>query len=343
MRERLTTFLRRHKEAVAAMRAWVTGFGPVERRHVAVLGVVAIVMVGFFQYMLFMPPATFPVQTVIAVPEGMTLREASVYLSAHGVVRSPETLMIAVMLLGAEETVKAGDYFFEQPLTVFEVASRIGNGEFGLRPLRVRIPEGSTSYQIAEILEKKLGTIDKEEFIALSKDKEGFLFPDTYFLLPNATPAQIIDIMERNFYLRVAPLEDKIAAFGKPLTEVVTMASLLEKEARWTEERQVISGILWNRIEVNMPLQVDAVFGYIHSTDIYHPKFSDLKVDSPYNTYKNKGLPPGPIASPSLSSIEAAVTPTDNDYLFYLTGRDGKMYYSKTFAEHVDKKYRYLK
>jgi UPF0755 protein len=148
--------------------------------------------------------------------------------------------------------------------------------------------------------------------------------------------------MEQNFYHRIEPLEGLIADFGKPLDEVLTMASLLEKEARTPVSRRTIAGILWNRIDANMPLQVDAVFGYIKKGDIYSPKFSDLKVDSPYNTYKYKGLPPGPIANPSLASIRAAVTPIESSYLFYLSDRGGRMHYSTAYSQHLRYKRMYL-
>ncbi|MBP9816793.1 MAG: endolytic transglycosylase MltG, partial [Candidatus Pacebacteria bacterium] len=103
-----------------------------------------------------------------------------------------------------------------------------------------------------------------------------------------------------------------------------------------------VSGILWNRIELGMPLQVDAVFGYIQDTQTYSPSFDDLEIESPYNTYRNKGLPPGPIANPGVNSILAAVTPTKTEYLYYLTGRDGKMYYAETFEAHKANRARYL-
>lgn len=312
-------------------------------RHIALLLLVIAFTATSLYFFGIRPPKAFPTFTLITIPEGMTLSEASDYLEAHQVLRSSALFRTVVTLMGGEEKIQAGDYFIERPLSVFEVAGRVMQGDYGLLPIKVRIPEGATSYQIASILERAIPTFRKDEFIELAAAKEGFLFPDTYFFLPNTSPAQIVDIMERNFYRRISVLEDRIAMFGVPLTEVITMASLLEKEARWLDERRIIAGILWNRIKIDMPLQVDAVFGYINSTSTFHPKFSDLKVESPYNTYRNKGLPPGPIASPSLISIEAAVTPKENDYLFYLTGRDGKMYYSETFAEHVTKKYRYLK
>jgi UPF0755 protein len=323
--------------------AFLFGMGPRERRQIAVVFLTCAMVVAYCYVSFYRPPGVFPVRTILTIPEGMNLTEAAEYLAAHGVVRSPGAFRNAVWLMQSETNLKAGAYFFERPLSVVEVAQRLIAGNYGLRPVKVRIPEGATTYEIGAILERKLGTVDAETFTMLARPKEGYLYPDTYFFLPNASISQIIDVMERNFYAQLEPLATDILNSGKTLHEIVTMASLLEKEARWLDERRMIAGILWNRIGIGMPLQVDAVFGYINSTSTFHPKFSDLRVDSPYNTYKYKGLPPGPIASPSLVSIEAAATPQENDYLFYLTGRDGNMYYSENFKQHVDYKYRYLK
>lgn len=326
-----------------AIGRFVTGFGRQERQQIALVALTAVVTVAYGYFAFFRAPSDFPVLTALSVPEGMTLSEVSEYLAAHEVVRSGTVFRTTVWLLGGEGAAKAGVYFFERPLTVIEVATRVLNAEYGLKPIKVRIPEGATSYQIAEILHSKLGTVDANEFMEAARRKEGYLFPDTYYFLPDASVAQIIDVMERNFYDRLKPLEKEIAHYNLPLHEVVTLASLLEKEANTFESKRMIAGIIENRLKKDMPLQIDAVFGYIKSTKTFSPKFSDLKIDSPYNTYKNKGLPPGPIASPSLSSIEAAITPEQSDYLYYLTGRNGKMYYSKNFSQHLSYKNQYLR
>jgi UPF0755 protein len=127
------------------------------------------------------------------------------------------------------------------------------------------------------------------------------------------------------------------------LSLLVIMASLLEREAKTLADKRMVAGILWNRIKIGMPLQVDAVFGYIHDRATYSPSFDDLHVDSPYNTYLNKGLPPGPIDNPGLDSIIAAATPTKTSDLYYLTGSDGQMHYAKTFEQHKQNRALYLK
>ena len=127
-----------------------------------------------------------------------------------------------------------------------------------------------------------------------------------------------------------------------PTRDVIIMASMLEKEARQLETRRVIAGILWKRLERGMPLQVDAVFGYILDRDTFSPSLNDLSINSPYNTYTHTGLPPGPIGNPGLESLDAALHPVETPYWYYLTGADGTMHYARTFAEHVANR-KYLK
>ena len=319
------------RTAVRTWGGWIT---------ISVLFAIVVAIQAYFLW--FTPPKAFPVHTIIDVPEGITLDQAVRHLEKENLVRSSLLTRFFILVLDDESSVRAGDYYFEEPLNSWDMAKRIVAGDFGLTPIKVTIPEGATTYQIADILEERLGRFDAVTFLARTKDKEGYLFPDTYYFMPNATIEEVVETMEETFTERIAELQNRIEAFGRPLDEVITMASLLEKEARTLESRRTIAGILWNRLSIDMPLQVDAVFGYIAGTETFHPNYSDLEVESPYNTYKNKGLPPGPIANPGLRSIEAAVTPINSDYIFYLTGRDGNMYYSETYAEHLRNKQLYL-
>ncbi len=205
----------------------------------------------------------------------------------------------------------------------------------GLKPVKVTIPEGSTVRQAAAILKNALGDFDSDAFIALGKPDEGYLFPDTYFFIPGVSPQAVIQTMKDTFDKRVSPLLPQIQAFGRSESDVVITASILEKEARQPETRRTIAGILWKRLKLGIPLQVDATFGYISGTDTYSPSPEDLKIDSPYNTYKYPGLPPGSIGNPGIETIEDAITPIKTPYLYYLTDKEGNIYYAKTLAEHV--------
>jgi UPF0755 protein len=152
----------------------------------------------------------------------------------------------------------------------------------------------------------------------------------------------ILSVFSNSFHTHVSKIQSQITAFGKPVPEVLTMASLLEKEAADTQSRRTIAGILWKRIQSGMPLQVDAVFPYILGKNSYELTREDLKVDSPYNTYKYTGLPVGPIANPSLDSILAAVTPIKTNYVFYLSDRQGNFHFATTYEQHLANKKKYV-
>jgi UPF0755 protein len=307
-----------------------------------VLAAVLLFVSGWLYFGVAQPPAFFPLKSIITIPSGVSLQQAAVILKDAQAVRSAVAFRVMVSLNEGGDNVLAGDYYFDEPLTLKEMVHRITNGEFGLSPVRVTIPEGATTYRMAEILDDKLVKFDPVAFSLLTQDKEGYLYPDTYFFLPNVSASDVVAELERTFYERLQSIEEKIATFGKPVHEIITMASLLEKEAHKFDQRQQIAGVLWHRLDIGMPLQVDAVFGFIERTDTFSPKFSDLKTDSPYNTYENKGLPPGPIGSPSLSAIEAAVTPVPTDALFYLHGRDGALRVARTYKEHLTNRRNYL-
>lgn len=315
-------------------------------RHAPQIGAVLVALFFFSSaYVYFgtyQPSAFFPIHSIVTVPEGVGVRETADILYEHQAIRSSFAFRVALRLVGEQVRVQAGDYYFDQPLTLTEVAQRVMRGEFGLEPVKVVIPEGATTYQIAEIFADTFEKFDPVTFLMFAEEKEGYLFPDTYLFLPNVRTAQVLDTLERTFYERLGTLEKDIASFGRPIHEVVTMASLLEKEAYSHDDRLQIAGVLWQRIAINMPLQVDAVFGFIERVETFSPNFSDLEVDSPYNTYKNKGLPPGPIGSPSLSSIEAAVKPIATEALFYLHGKDGILRLAHTYEEHLVNRRRYL-
>lgn len=312
------------------------------RRSIVIL--IAIGSVALLSYVfLIAPPSSFPTGNLIAVPEGASAKQAGQLLEEQGVVRNGTAFSIAVTILGADRGVRAGDYLFKEPKDLFSVARAITTGAFGLEPLRIRIPEGATTKEMAKIYSSQLQRFDAEKFIEKAQPEEGFLFPDTYFFLPNATEDIVIKAMRQNFDTNIAQLAGEIDTFGKPLRDVVIMASILEKEAFNHEDRRKIAGVLWRRIKIDMALQVDAAFLYSIGRATFTLTKEDLaNKDDPYNTYVHKGLPPGAIGSPSLSSLEAAVTPIDGDYLFYLADRNHVTYYSKTYEEHLRLKALYI-
>src|SRR5690606_26432746 len=191
------------------------------------------------------------------------------------------------------------------------------------------------------LFEEKFEFFDKESFLA--SITEGHLFPDTYFVPVTATSEYAIRMFENNFERKVEDIREEVAQSGKDFNDILIMASIIEGEARAEKDMKIISGILWKRIEIGMPLQVDATFVYLLGKGTSDLTRADLETDSPYNTYLYKGLPPTPISNPGLAAIRAALSPTETEYLYFLTGDDGKMHYSKTHDEHVAKKSQYIK
>lgn len=288
-------------------------------------------------------PKEFHARTIITVRNNSGLNEIAQTLAEQKVIKSPFWFRALVILMSGQAGVQAGDYYFEKPAGIFGVSSRLTHGAFGLTPVRVTFPEGMTVTQMATILRDQLIDFDSEAFIRSAKPKEGYLFPDTYLFLPNANPQTIVSTLENNFDAKIKTIDGAIKSFKKPLKDVVVMASILEAEARTTETRETISGILWKRLGLGMPLQVDAPFQYIIGKNTFQLTLDDLKFDSPYNTYKYKGLPPTAIGNPGIDALTAAVTPTKSPYFFYLSDVRGNMHYTKTYEEHLANKERYLK
>jgi UPF0755 protein len=206
----------------------------------------------------------------------------------------------------------------------------------------VTIPEGSDTKTIARILFEKLPNFDRRGFLQATEGKEGYLFPDTYFFMPSDTTEAILSVFNNAYHSKISKLQAEIEKSGHTELEILTMASILEKEANKLADRKMIAGVLWHRIDISMPLQVDAVFPYILGKNTFEVTLDDLQYDSPYNTYKYKGLPPGPIDNPGLSSITAALEPTKNNYIFFLSDLQGNFHFATTYDQHVANKKKYL-
>lgn len=314
-------------------------FGTRKRRAVAFS--IAFVLCAFYLG-LYRAPDNFKEGHIVTIEEGVTLEGIAQQLAADNIIRSPFLFRAGVIALGGETSARAGDYHFGERQGALAVAYRIANARFGLDPVVVRIPEGLSVEEIAAQIEGTLEGFDPELFKVLAKGHEGYLFPDTYYFLPNAKAGDVYRIMRRTFDSRIEEIRDQIDAFGMPLEDVVTMASILEREASDYETKRTIAGVLWNRIEIGMPLQVDAAFVYLLGKGTNQLTLEDLRVDSPYNTYTNTGFPPTPIGNPGLESLRAAVNPEESDYFFYLADKNGITYFSRTFEEHKQKKALYL-
>jgi len=310
------------------------------RRSTIIIAVVGLCIIG--AYLTFVrAPSRFPVDELVTIPSGSTTGEAAQILKDASVVRSTIALRVIVRLFGSDKAVRAGDYLFKQPEDVFSVAHAISVGAFGLEPERIRVPEGATVKQMSQIFGTYLKRFNVEGFSAKAQSLEGYLFPDTYFFLPNANEDAVILALRQNFEQHLhasiegmgsTTLSDLIEHSGKSESDIVILASIIEREARNTKDRRLISGVLWNRLKLGMALQVDATFLYTLGKGTFQLTLQDLASDSPYNTYKNKGLPPTPIGSPSYDSLLAAVLPTKSKYLYFLADHTGVTHYCEDWA-----------
>ena len=305
---------------------------------VCALGLIVLVSYLF----VIQPPDQFPVGDLVSIPEGTSLHDAAQILYDNGTIRSPLVFELLVSIEGSERSIHAGDYLFTQPLTIFGVAHAVAVGQYGLAPVRISVPEGATAKEMSVLFASRLQRFDAKQFLAAAQPDEGYLFPDTYYFLPNATESVVLQAMRQNFDTHVVSIEPKIASSTHSLHDIVIMASIVEREASNSADRHVIAGVLWNRIAKGMPLQVDSPFWYSLGKGTFDLTVQDLKNDSPYNTYVNKGLPPTAISNPSLDSLDAAADPTPNDYLYFLADRSGVTHFCKTYSCQLANKAKYF-
>jgi UPF0755 protein len=294
-------------------------------------------------YFYFKKPQGFVPETVVTVSSGESLTTIAKNLKEQNVITSSFWFINLVIFRHGETSVTAGDYIFHEPENIVSVARRFTTADFQLTPIKVTIPEGSSTYDIADIVSKKFAGFDTVKFLELSRSKEGYLFPDTYFLFATVKPDALITILEDNFKTKITPLLPKIEASGRSLHDVLVLASLLEEEAMTTRDREIVAGIFLKRLSIGMLLQSDAPFKYINGKTSAELTQTDLKIDSPYNTYRYPGLPPTPVSNPGLDSINAALNPASTKYFYFLSDSEGKIHYAATLAEHNKNVRKYLR
>ncbi|HQT82578.1 MAG TPA: endolytic transglycosylase MltG [Candidatus Paceibacterota bacterium] len=325
------------RTAVSACTAHLRRFA---RQWAVVLVLLAFAVGGY--RLLLSPPADFTPGSTVVIPDGASAPLAAQTLADAHIIAHPAVLRALLRIADASGRIQAGAYRFAAPENALTVAYRLVVGAYGLPAVRITFTEGTTVREMAAQVAAAFPGISADGFFTAAQSDEGYLFPDTYFFPPSANAASIIAAMRANFDAKIASSSGEIQASGRSLSDIVTMASLVEKEARTTVNRRIVAGILYNRLKLNMPLQVDAVFGYIYGRDTYSPSYVDLKVNSPYNTYTHTGLPPGPIDNPGMDSLEDALNPTKTNYLYYLTDKNGVMHYATTYAEHQANQRKYL-
>jgi UPF0755 protein len=280
---------------------------------------------------------TFPINTPFVVAEGMFPYEIAQQLEAQHFIQSAIYFEVIHKIKFKGEYLQAGTYTFREPTTTTAVIQSLMEGK-NLSPLtKVTFPEGFRILDLYTYLPKSFASSTYD----ISPALEGYLFPDTYYIRSDMNVHDVISMLQNNFKEKTKFLDEAISTFSPD--EIVILASIIEREAKDTESKYLVSGILQNRLRIDMPLQVDTSFDYLFDKESSELTERELEYDSPYNTYLYKGLPPTPIANPGLESIMAALNPRETDYLYYLTGTDGAFYYARTFEEHKRNKDTYLR
>ena len=298
---------------------------------------------------------------VIDIPTGSTLNQVTDILKENNLIKNKIIFKLYVRLSDNSSKLKSGKYLFNQTYSNKEIINDLSKGKVYNDGIRITIPEGSTSIEIVDLLTKNnLGDkkvykklinnpkefknrfkfLDDENIVSL----EGFLYPSTYYFKEDESEKYILNHMLETFESKYNDkLQKRQKELNKSLYEVINLASIVEKEAVLDEDRPIIASVFYNRINIGMPLQSDATIQYIFKERKKSITYNDLKIDSPYNTYKVQGLPPTPIANPGIKSIEAVLYPANTEYLYFVATIEGGNNYSKTYEEHIKNVEQYRK
>ncbi len=302
----------------------------------------------FLMAILFVTSVYFPLeensvtQKIVNIPSGTSAKEIVGILEQNEIIKKNNyTFRILIKIMKLEDKLKYGEYSISPSMNMLQILDKLVKGE--VKTYKITIPEGYTCTQIAELLEKK-EIASKVAFLELVKNKdkplEGYLFPDTYEIPKKYGAEETARVLLSNF--NQIAIENNFAGkskeIGFSLDEIIILASIIEKEAKFSDEKNKVSSVFHNRLKTGMKLQSCATIQYILETPKEKLEENDLKIDSPYNTYLYRGLPPGPICNPGFDSILAALEPEKEDYLYFLLGENGKHIFSKTYQEHLKNK-----
>ena len=321
---------------------------------VAVLALAVLIGAGWFGAVVFSDRSRPAKTTQIVVPRGSTFRDIADRLAAAGVIGNADAFRLYAKLKRADTAAHAGAFQFSPHQSESEVLDQLESGGAQIAAW-VTIPEGFTAAQIAQRLHddglgdaKAYYTAFMHDTIVVdgtrTKNLEGYLFPSTYLVPIGASPKTVERILTAQFFKELPPdAGRKARARGLTVPQAVTLASLVEREAKADDERALMAGVYYNRMRANMPLEVDASIEY--ALPMHHDviTYRDLKIDSPYNTYLHQGLPPTPIANPGGPSLTAAFNPRPSSYLYYVYKGNGHHAFSRTLAEQNANIAKYLK
>lgn len=285
-------------------------------------------------------------EILFEVSGGETLSSIAERLALSDVIDQPDIFILLAKMLDIDRKIKSGRYLLTKNTSEYTVLMKMYRGEVLLE--RITVPEGFNMYQIAGRVQSIFG-IDSLDFLKTCRSRallrefniegdncEGFLFPDTYLIARGKSGNDIVRIMLERFEEEYPDTLFKDNQFGFSRYRYITLASMIEKEAVLEREKPIIAGVYYNRLERGMLLQCCATVLYALGEPGRVTTYEDLKVESPYNTYKHPGLPPGPICSPGRKSVKAVLNPQDNDYLYYVSKGDGSHIFSETYREHIE-------
>ncbi len=320
-----------------------------------------VLIAGFLAaYALYRPyDANNPKEITFEIPSGSTTKEIAEILKDSELVRSGKLFLLIVKTSGNENNIKAGRYTLKQDMDYDQIVSKLVRGSTYVEFARITIPEGYELRQITDLLVNK-GLVEREEFEKAlnpslydysfletvdTETLEGFLFPDTYDIPYSYGPGEIVKIfLDRFDDIMNETYKESLSDIGFSMKELITMASIIERETKYPPERKRVSGVFHNRLNKNMRFESCATVQYALGERKQSLSYEDTAISSPYNTYRMKGLPPGPIASPGEESIVAALYPENNDYLFFYAipgDEKGRHVFSRTYQEHLSAQSKY--
>lgn len=308
------------------------------KRLIVLIGVLIVIVFGLY---IWWTNGTRPVDKnnntakIFVVGQGAGVREIANNLKSEGLIRDPIVFFLLTKRLGVDKDIQAGDFRLNPSMNMYDVIEALRHGTLDIW---VTIPEGLRTNEIAEILKKKIPTYQDIWSTELQKH-EGYLFPDTYLISRDADINSIISIFQNNFEKKYSTLDTSKTDLTK--NQIVTIASLIEREARHDQDRPLVSSVINNRLDIGMKLDIDATIQYALGYQPLEKRWwkrsltaGDKLLNSPYNTYKVAGLPPTPISNPGLESLRAAINPANTNYLYYITDKNGVNRYAEDLDGH---------
>lgn len=276
------------------------------------------------------------------ISKGAAVRVIGNDLKEQGLIRDPVVFFLYIKLNNLDQGIQAGSYKLSPSMTLPKLMDALGHGTVDSW---ITIPEGYRAEEIAEVLEREIPSYD-DTWVERLKQEEGYLFPDTYLIPKEADIETVVSIFKNNFNSKIESIG--LTSSDPKLQRTIIIASLIEREALKDEEKPLIASVIANRLENGMALDIDATLQYIKGKSAdgkwwVVPTGADRQINSPYNTYQNPGIPPGPIANPGISAIEAALNPASSDYFFYIHDLKGNVHFAKTLAQHNSNVEKYLR